>query len=197
MSDLKWSPPTSGDPAGGRYLAVGSHDDVVDIYDASKGYKRCGVCKGHSSFITHLGWSADATTLFTNSGDYELLYWTAPEGRQIKTGSDCRDVAWAGYTGVLGFPVTGVWYKGSDGTDVNSADVQDKAHGGVVATGDDRGIVSLFKSPALGGKARVYGGHSSHVATVRFTRDAAALFSAGGGDSSVIQWDVVRPNTTK
>jgi len=32
-------------------------------------------------------------------------------------------VAWDGWTGTLGFETTGVWYKGSDGTDVNTADV--------------------------------------------------------------------------
>ena len=89
----------------------------------------------------------------------------------------------------------GVWYKGSDGTDVNTADLGVcKGAGGaeerVVATGDDRGIVSLYRAPALGGKGRTYGGHSSHVTSVRFTRDASNMFSAGGGDASVLQWEV-------
>jgi WD40 repeat protein len=105
-------------------------------------------------------------------------------------------VAWDGWTGTLGFETTGVWYKGSDGTDVNAADLATLrgVSGGeerVVATGDDRGIVSLYRAPALGGKGRTYGGHSSHVTSVRFTRDGGAMFSAGGGDSSVLQWDVM------
>ena len=109
---LKWSPC-------GKYLAVGTHESVVDLYDVSQNYKRIGVCKGHSSFIAHLGWSKDSKHIFTNSGDYELMYWTVPDCLQIKRGSDCADVQWAGYTGTLGFPVTGIWHKGPDGTDVN------------------------------------------------------------------------------
>ena len=73
---------------------------------ARGGYALLGTCKGHSSFITHLGWSKDASTLFTNSGDYELLFWNAPKGDQIKSGSDCKDVAWDGWTGTLGFEMT-------------------------------------------------------------------------------------------
>ena len=89
-----------------------------------------------------------------------------------------------------------MWYRGSDGTDVNSADIA-VVHGEhgyqerVCVTGDDRGLVSLFRAPALGGKPRTYGGHSSHVATVRFSRDGGAVFTAGGGDGTVLQWEVI------
>ena len=34
--------------------------------------------QGHSSFITHLDWSADGSTIRSNSGDYELLYCNIP-----------------------------------------------------------------------------------------------------------------------
>ena len=134
-------------------------------------------------------------TLYTNSGDYELLFWYAPKGVQIVNGIDVKDVTWADTTGVLGFETTGVWYKASDGTDVNSADIA-VVHGDhghqerVLATGDDRGVVSLFRAP-LGGKPVTYGGHSSHVTTVRFSKDGTKLFSCGGGDATVLQWEVI------
>eukprot|EP00898_Chlorokybus_atmophyticus_P002664 jgi/Chlat1/3399/Chrsp23S03814 len=67
VSDIKWSPD-------GAHVAVGTHDNFVDVYECQRDYKRVGICKGHSSFITHMNWSKDGSKLFTNSGDYELLF---------------------------------------------------------------------------------------------------------------------------
>jgi WD40 repeat protein len=70
----------------GTRLAVGSHDDKVRVYDTSD-LSLVGTCKGHSSYICALDWSADGTYIRTNSGDYELLFWTAADCEQDKNGT--------------------------------------------------------------------------------------------------------------
>jgi WD40 repeat protein len=63
------------------------------------------VCRGHTSYITHLDFSHDSKVLQSNCGAYELLFWNVETGQQIKSATSVRDVSWATWSCVLGWPV--------------------------------------------------------------------------------------------
>ncbi|XP_043476558.1 echinoderm microtubule-associated protein-like 2 isoform X7 [Leptopilina heterotoma] len=185
----------------GSLLAIGSRDNHIYIYQVSEDaikYSRVGRCMpkrirrrgGHSSFITHLDWSADGNYLRSNSGDYELLYWNPGVCRQIPQSSTLRDVDWSTQNCVISFETIGIWPDGADGTDVNNC--SRSGDGKLLATGDDFGKVKLFSYPVCQPKSlhHSYGGHSSHVTNVAFLQDDTRLASIGGGDTSVLQWVV-------
>eukprot|EP00505_MAST-04D_sp_SCG-Rhode-Island_P002813 Stramenopile-MAST_4_protein_2813 len=188
VQDCSYSP-------NGQFLALGSRDNNIYIFDASKNYKQIGVCTGHSSYITHIDWSSDSSILQSNDGAYELLYWEASNAKQITSSYSLRDVAWHSWTCVLGWPVQGIWLEESDGTDVNAC--SRSGQGDVIATADDYGMVRLYRYPAIRGVGKgkgplpphkAYRGHMSHVMNLRFLCNDTHLISVGGNDAAVFQW---------
>ena len=187
ISDVKFSPD-------GRWLAVASHDFFIDIYDSSSDFKRAGVCKGHGAPVTHIDWSEDSKYLQSNSQDFELLFWEIPTCELIEFSAALKDVRWATWTCIAGWPVQGVWPKHSDGTDVNScARTRD---GRAVATANEDGIVRFFRYPCDVGRGdhRTYVGHSIHVTKCCFSYNDEFLITIGGEDRTILQWRHYEPD---
>ncbi|KAM6931867.1 echinoderm microtubule-associated protein-like 2 isoform 2-T2 [Lycodopsis pacificus] len=186
ISNVKYSPD-------GNFLAVASHDNFVYIYavtEDGRKYSRAGKCTGHSSFVTHLDWSADSQHLVTNSGDYEILFWEASSGKHVTSMDTVRNQEWATSTCTLSFNTFGVWPEGADGTDINA--VCRSHDGSLLASADDFGKVHLFSFPCSQSRAPSHEccGHSSHVTNVAFLHDDSHLISTGGKDTSILQWGV-------
>ena len=182
ISDVSFS------PKGNRYLAVASHDNFVDIYSVPE-YKRVGICKGASSYITHIDWDSSGGLIMSNSGAKEALFFEAPKGTRVPLRkADIISQKWHSWTSVLSPLCEGIWPPTSDVTDVNASHLS--SDGKLIATGDDYGFVKLFEFPSLQkhAKCKKYVGHSAHVTNVRWTKDDNFLVTIGGGDTSVMMW---------
>ena len=68
-------------------------------------------------------------------------------GKQVTNKEELTTIHWVTFTGVLGQEVNGIWEKYTDTNDVNATDAF--FEGEVVVTGDDFGLVKLFKFPSL------------------------------------------------
>ncbi|XP_030877785.1 echinoderm microtubule-associated protein-like 6, partial [Leptonychotes weddellii] len=184
IHEMKFSPD-------GSYLAVGSNDGPVDVYAVAQRYKKIGECSKSLSFITHIDWSLDSKYLQTNDGAGERLFYKMPSGKPLTSKEEIKGIPWASWTCVKGPEVSGIWPKYTDVTDINSVDAN--YNSSVLVSGDDFGLVKLFKFPCLkkGAKFRKYVGHSAHVTNVRWSHDFQWVLSTGGADHSVFQWRFV------
>lgn len=75
----------------------------------------------------------------------QLSYSTG--GKRVTSTEEIKAIQWSTWTSVLGVEVNGIWPKYSQVNDVNAADAV-FAHR-VIATGDDFGLVKLFRFPSI------------------------------------------------
>jgi WD40 repeat protein len=116
LEELRYSPD-------GKILACGSHDNYIYLYhtNESGAYKKYATSRGHSSYIHCLDWSADSQMFRTVCGAYELLFWSATDGKQITGGASATvSTMWADQHCKFGWRVDGIYPPGTDGTHVNS-----------------------------------------------------------------------------
>lgn len=173
----------------GKYLAVGSHDNHVYIYDVENNYALYASQDKHNSFVTALDWTADSSYIRSICGAYEKLFFNV-KGKVFDTDGlkSTKDMIWASTTCKKGWDVEGCKPASEDGSHINGVDVsQDKK---LIATADDFGLLNLFRYPCLSTKhkARSYAGHSEHVVRALFTPEADRIFTIGGYDKTIIQW---------
>lgn len=78
---LRWSPD-------GQVLAVACRDKLVHLFGKEFHYRRLGSCRGHSTAVVRMDFSADGRVLQTNDMGREMLFWDVETAKQVSTASD-------------------------------------------------------------------------------------------------------------
>lgn len=73
--------------------------------------------------------------------------WLFSAGKLLASKEEIKGIPWASWTCVKGPEVSGIWPKYTDVTDINSVDAN--YNSSVLVSGDDFGLVKLFKFPCL------------------------------------------------
>jgi WD40 repeat protein len=171
----------------GSKLAVGSHDNKIYVYSTSD-YSLLGKCTKHNSFIVAVDWSMDGNYIRSVCGAHELLFFDGNSYQQDTNGaSNTVSTQWATGHAKFGWLVDGIFPTGTDGTHINGVDFSKDNN--IIATGDDYGLVNLFRNPARKAhKPLSLRGHSEHVVRVAFAPNDSHLYSVGGYDQTLMQW---------
>mmetsp|Transcript_20490 Transcript_20490/g.19467 ORF Transcript_20490/g.19467 Transcript_20490/m.19467 type:complete len:168 (+) Transcript_20490:1551-2054(+) len=130
----------------GKYLAVGSHDNIVYVYDVENSYSLYYKCAKHNSFVTSLDWSADSSYIRSVCGAYEKLYFNIKDKSFDASGlTNNKGTAWASYSAKIGWDVEGIYPSGEDGSHINGVDASLDMT--LLATADDFGLLNVYRYP--------------------------------------------------
>ncbi|MFF1341500.1 trypsin-like peptidase domain-containing protein [Streptomyces sp. NPDC058290] len=144
----------------GRFLATGSSDNTVRLWDVATGTTRTKLA-GHTAPVLSVAFSPDGRTLATGSSDNTVRLWDAATGTTRAT--------LAGHT----VPVLSVAFSPDART---------------VATGSGDNTVRLWDA-ATGKLYATLAGHTDEVLSVAFSPDGRTL-ATGSSDNTVRLWDV-------
>ena len=143
----------------GKYLASGSYDKTLIIWDAKSGEK-LKTLEGHSDSVFSVSWSPDGKYLASGSVDETLIIWDAKSGEKLKTLYGHSDWVWS----VCWSP-----------------------DGKYLASGSRDATVIIWDAKS-GQKLKSLKGHTNSVVSVSWSPDGKYLAS-GSPDDTVIIWD--------
>jgi len=188
----------------GKLLAIGNRLGKVKFIDTTTLKERFSF-KTTSAGLIAMDWSTDSTFLrVIDTGAYPRIIQV--EEKSAKQAAEAQvmnpDVQWASHTIRHWWDTEGVWVSPHGRpihmlTQINSIAVNPSRT--LIATGDDFGLVSLFRYPAVCPdwkttskfKANRFHGHCEHVSRVLFDNTGTRLFSTGGADLCTFQWKIV------
>jgi len=187
LQDVKFSPD-------GKSFATASMDHKIYIYNRDN-FRLRGTCSRHNNYVRGFDFSADGLYIQSDSGDFEHLYFEAVDGEFFSAGSQLRDVEWAEWSCVFGWPVQGVWPKLEDVAKElahEPACMHRSASKKLLAVGFPDGTLKIYRYPCLSREAQSFslGGHVREISKIRFSCDERYLVTLGKYDRAINIWKI-------
>ena len=82
-------------------------DHKIYIYNREN-FRLKGTCDRNNSHVKTIDYSEDGSYLQCDAGDYEHLYFEAEDGEYVSSASLLRDIKWADWSCIFGWPVQGM-----------------------------------------------------------------------------------------
>ena len=187
----KWLVEAKFTPSG-DLLAFGASDGSIFIYDVKDSYSLSATINQHQAIITAIDFSEDSRWMQSTCAAFELNFFEADTGMYIPAASRLRDTVWATQNCPLSWSTQGMWKPQMDGTIITACESNlfRSGDGPVIVSGDNYGVIQLFRSPcvsafAVGKRYRV---SSNPVTRLRFCAGDATLLTLSAGDKAIMQW---------
>tara|TARA_A100001015_G_C15025342_1_gene730188 strand:- start:1912 stop:3063 length:1152 start_codon:yes stop_codon:yes gene_type:complete len=173
-----------------QYSPSGDHIAIASgkcIYIASSlDFQTRSVVQNHKYEVSHFDFSQDSKSLRTNTTENELTFFSAEDGKKVKSASSLKDATWSSTTCPL------VWSAQGLHGDLDRVVTSVDRYGSLLASGDVQGHIRLHRFPCVNEKSESLRlkAHGSEIGTVRFNQNGNVLYSVGTKERIVCQWRV-------
>lgn len=186
----------SGD---GLTLAVGSNDNFIYAYN-TEDWASKGKCKARdaSAVLSQFDFSSTGEYIMasaTNKG--EMVFFESASGVEITRIATLKDVEWLSWTCPYGWWVQGAWPTTESSryevTAVDRSSSSENRHSSqLLVTGDDFGVLRLYRYPCVAENAlcQIAHGPSSAISSVRFSADNSMVVACAKEERCIFQWRV-------
>ncbi|OQR86640.1 microtubule-associated protein [Achlya hypogyna] len=184
ISNLKFS-------SDGTTLAVCT-ENVIYMYNTDDWASK-GKCKSKDSAVvfTHFDLSSTGEWLQMATNKGEIVYYDTNSSVENTRLGALKDVQWATFTSIFGWPVQGVWPTKKKSYEITALNRSHKEQ--IIVAADQYGHVRVYKYPALPSPTLVYhqyNGHCGRVSHVEFSHDDQFVVTSGEDDRCIFQWRV-------
>lgn len=177
----------------GTTLAIGYDGGQIDLYVVPSFFPLCKMQANNYS-IRHIDWTTDSVYMQVENANFELLYFNAKKGIQLKEGAAMlKDAPWKNWSLTIGWPAQGIYspdYPNEYFTCADRSKVIEELGYQLLAVGNSDGQVLVYKYPSLspGSDFIELTGHSGPISEIRFDKASKTLFTLGSDDDTILQW---------
>jgi microtubule-associated protein-like 6 len=177
-----------------NYLAVGSEDSCIYIYNCRDRFTRRSTISCHKSPIQSVDFNKDGTFVQSVDLTKRLCFSEVATGKHITSPATLRDEKWSTWSSSVGWPVQGMWMCQPAG--VEPVTTQRSWGGALLATGNTAGRLFVTHYPCQD-RAGFVGsvGHSGPIAQVAWVAGDGVIISIGVKDFSILQWKCIYDTT--
>jgi WD40 repeat protein len=174
----------------GKFLAVGSEDSKIYIYNVKDKYTRRSVVSSHRAPVLHIDFTADSQFFTSVDSTNRIFNTESSSGVNVPSPAALRDEKWATWTCPVGWPVQGFWR--SQPSDSFPCCAQRSWSGMLLACGNTCGRVFLSHNPCIreAGFSDQFG-HAGAISRIGWSAGDSYVVTIGSIDNVIMQWKCV------
>lgn len=173
-----------------QYLALGSEDSCIYVYNVKDAYSRKATIKCHKAPITHIDFTADSTYIMSVDKTKRIHYSETATGVHIPSPATLRDEKWASWSSPVGWPMQGLWM--CQPPEVEPLTANRSNSGALTACGNSAGRIFVSYYPCQ--KRAGFVGSNAHagpISQIGWLAGDGMLISIGAKDNAIMQWKCI------